>query len=368
MKWQPPKDAVEVTAPATWQPPADAVVAPTPVAAPPQKKEAPGWFEPGSKSEALVRGFSQGATLGFGDELQALIRSIGSEQTYQQLRDEERAANAAAAQKNTGTYMLGNVAGSLPSALSITGLGKAAATRQAATSGRSVLAEQILANPANRTIGAIAARGGAVGAAGGLGAGTGDAQSQLTSAAIGAGLGAAVPAAISGAGLATRNVAAKIADVGKTTGRPIATAAAATEAQRRSKDALAGGVAGGIAGVTGAVPFMEGVVGGALAGAAGLPISTSAQIAAPFVRTAANVATRPAAGLATATTLALQNISGQQARKIAGQADQQIQQAVAAGQPSYAATFTALQQPAVRVAQQKLEEEPEEDEDEDETE
>jgi len=55
-----------------------------------------------------------------------------------------------------------------------------------------------------------------------------------------------------------------------------------------------------------------------------------------------------------ATALALQNMSGRQARAQLSDADAQIQRAVSAGQPEYAATFQALQDPATRAAQRKI--------------
>lgn len=77
-----------------------------PVQAPPAPEE-PGWFEPGSKSEAVVRGFSQAATMGFGDEIQAGVRSLLGQGDYSQLRDQERAANVAAAEANPGSSLAG---------------------------------------------------------------------------------------------------------------------------------------------------------------------------------------------------------------------------------------------------------------------
>lgn len=58
-----------------------------------------------------------------------------------------------------------------------------------------------------------------------------------------------------------------------------------------------------------------------------------------------------------ATVMALRNMTGQDATRVVNQANQQVQQAVAQGQPDYAATFQALQAPEVRVAAQKVEEE-----------
>lgn len=80
---------------------------------------APEWFQPGSKSEAVVRGAANAATFGFGDEIQALIRTIGDKRTYKELRDEQRAANAASQEENPWSYGAGGVAGSLPQGLAI---------------------------------------------------------------------------------------------------------------------------------------------------------------------------------------------------------------------------------------------------------
>lgn len=85
----------------------------TPVA----PKYEPDFLMPGSKSEAFVRGFSNAATFGFGDEIQAGIRSMmpGSP-TYKELRDQERKANDAASTANPWSYMGGNVVAALPQA------------------------------------------------------------------------------------------------------------------------------------------------------------------------------------------------------------------------------------------------------------
>ena len=107
----------------------------------------PGWFEPGSKSEAIVRGASQGATLGFGDEIQAAIRAGASKLTgdqrpvsdiYTQLRDEERAANKAAQEANPKSYGAPEVIASMPAYMAGgagAGTIKGAAATTAAVSG-----------------------------------------------------------------------------------------------------------------------------------------------------------------------------------------------------------------------------------------
>ena len=87
--------------------------------------------------ESALRGFSQGATLGFGDEIQAGFRAAKQKLTgedtrpygevYTSLRDQERAANAASATDNPVTHFVSNLVGGVPSALAGGGSAKAAA-------------------------------------------------------------------------------------------------------------------------------------------------------------------------------------------------------------------------------------------------
>lgn len=149
----------------------------------------PGFLEPGSKSAAFVQGIGQGATLGFGEEIAAGLSAIMPQkgksrsfkqiaEDYRRIRDEERARNAAAAEQNPGSYLAGNVAGSvaLPgmAAAKTVGLGAKIAT------GAKV--------------------GAATGAAAGLGTGEGGVADQLSSAAAGAAIGGTVGAAVPVAG------------------------------------------------------------------------------------------------------------------------------------------------------------------------
>jgi len=84
----------------------------------PQVNEGPGWFQPGSRSDAAVRGFSNAATFGFGDEAQAFLRSLSGQGSYKDLRDQERAANEAAATgPHSGYNLAGNVVGAIPQGL-----------------------------------------------------------------------------------------------------------------------------------------------------------------------------------------------------------------------------------------------------------
>lgn len=89
----------------------------------PTPAEEPGWFEPGSKSEAALRGFSQGATIGLGKYIQAPINAIGADDKksyWQNIKDSvagEDAANKASADANPLSYGAGNLVGSAPSVL-----------------------------------------------------------------------------------------------------------------------------------------------------------------------------------------------------------------------------------------------------------
>lgn len=76
-----------------------------------------------SRAEAATRAFSQGATLGFGDEIQAGIRAVGKKITgdessvgdlYTRLRDEERAANKSASEAYPAMYGSLDIAASAP--------------------------------------------------------------------------------------------------------------------------------------------------------------------------------------------------------------------------------------------------------------
>lgn len=73
----------------------------------------PGWFEPGSKSEAAVRGFAQGATLGLAPKISAYLSPGDTNANLAAYL----AANRAAAEANPKTSMASNLIGSLPSTL-----------------------------------------------------------------------------------------------------------------------------------------------------------------------------------------------------------------------------------------------------------
>ena len=97
----------------------------------------PGWFEPGSTSEALTRGFANASTLGAGKYIQAPIYSaIGamtgpSKFSWNDIMSRinaEKEANADAAKTNPVAYTAGSVVGSLPQAAGIASVARAAPT------------------------------------------------------------------------------------------------------------------------------------------------------------------------------------------------------------------------------------------------
>lgn len=152
-------------------------------------------FEP-TRTEAALRGASQGLTLGFGDELSAATGAVfggGGEGTfserYRRLRDAERGQQRLARERFPGTTIAAEIGGGLLT-------GGAGAGRAAAG--------QTLRQAVPRLAGVGAAEGGAIGAGlseddltrGEVGGFAGDV---ATGAATGAALGAALPAA--GAGL-----------------------------------------------------------------------------------------------------------------------------------------------------------------------
>lgn len=63
--------------------------------------------------ESMLRGASQGLTLGFGDEIVGGLESAFTDKSYTQARDESRLANEAARAANPATYLGSEVAGSI---------------------------------------------------------------------------------------------------------------------------------------------------------------------------------------------------------------------------------------------------------------
>lgn len=62
----------------------------------------------------LLRQLEQGATFGFGDELNARVRSTAGDETYEKALEDERAANEAFSRENPWTATGAQIAGSIP--------------------------------------------------------------------------------------------------------------------------------------------------------------------------------------------------------------------------------------------------------------
>jgi hypothetical protein len=162
--WKPPaKDKVE------WTPPAADKVD-SPVVAPNGPAE-PDWFMPGSKSEAVVRGFSNAATLGLAPKIANVVSKVTGANWDDQVKADKKAA-----EDNFWSYMGGNVLGAVPQGL--------AAARTALAAGPG-LARQALG-------------GGTVGAGFGAASGAGNSDSLAEvpkNAAMGGAMGGAMGAA-----------------------------------------------------------------------------------------------------------------------------------------------------------------------------
>lgn len=88
-----------------------------------------------SQLESSLRGAAQGAFFGFADEATAAAEALFSDKSYDQARDESRAAYDAAQAANPATFMAGNIGGSLATSF-IPGLGVLNAAKGATTAGR----------------------------------------------------------------------------------------------------------------------------------------------------------------------------------------------------------------------------------------
>lgn len=373
-KWTPPKDeAWTPPADEAWTPPAgDTVVEGAAVTAPSSPKAEPGWFEPGSKSEAVVRGLSQGATLGFGDEIQALIRSVTGPETYTQLRDEQRAANDASRNANPGTYTAANLAGSAPAFLA--GPGALAGTG---------------------TVARAAGGMGAVSGAAALGGSQGSASEQLADAALGATTGAVLGGAAQGissvagrAADALKGIGAKAPSLAETAASmPGAGAAKVIAANRAAaskgvqlindnkllRGVVGAGVGAGTAKLTGTDPTVGAVL-GAFGGSrakdlAPIVQSVAGKAVARGLGTGARIvqgATGPAARAAAAslTTQALTEMSKRKAQSVVKTGEARIAEAVEQGRPEYAAQFEQMNSPTYRAAASKVREDEDDEEDE----
>lgn len=317
--------------------------------------EEPGWFQPGSKSEALLRGTTQGASLGFADELASAIRALSPVQInanekgnptigwnsefgdYNKIRDDARAADANAATKNPGSYFTGEVAGSLPQYA----LGGAAITKALPNAGRF-------------------ARGVATGSSIGAGSGLGNSEADWQTSegakkalidttkggAIGAAAGAIPAASVipKGAGAASQFIGQKVVGTGLGgaigAGTAIAEGKDAGEVLKRLGLGAAGGF-GGAQVLKKTIPKVANKVAGVMA---------------------SNVGAAGSMSLAEA----INSWSNADARKVVAEGNREIEAEVAKGKPTYAAIYTQLNRPEFNAAVSKVSSGTEKDEDDEE--
>jgi hypothetical protein len=135
------------------------------------------------RGEALLRGASQGATFGGGDEVIARIMSLRPDMTYEQALEFTRQGNAQAQETRPGTYLAGNIAGGAIATVPLAGVS---------------------------TIGGGVKAGAAIGATQGFLSGEGGLQNRLTSGAVGGAIGGviggAIPAVAQAVGAGVRHV------------------------------------------------------------------------------------------------------------------------------------------------------------------
>lgn len=156
-----------------------------------------------SKTDSLIKGVGQGATLGFGDELSGAV-SAGMDkllfsdlyegqsfsQRYEARRDQRREENKQAQEANPGTYLTGEMVGGL-------------------STGASSMAR----NGAALTMGQIAKTGAAIGGAGGAGYSEGETIGEVAAdTAVGAGAGAAFGVALPAAGAGINRAVTQFSD------------------------------------------------------------------------------------------------------------------------------------------------------------
>ncbi len=104
-------------------------------------KDLPPATPPPSKMESFGRGALQSASLNFGDEFIGGVESAFTDKTYEQARDESRAANARAEKTNPKSYFTGEIGGGLATA-AIPGLGAVKTLKGAMAAGAGLSALQ----------------------------------------------------------------------------------------------------------------------------------------------------------------------------------------------------------------------------------
>lgn len=87
------------------------------------KSEEPGWFQPGSKSDAAVRGFAQGATLGLAPRISAGVNTLMSGGNFGDRLKQYLAADKAASEAHPVISTVGNIVGGAPSMIASGGGG-----------------------------------------------------------------------------------------------------------------------------------------------------------------------------------------------------------------------------------------------------
>lgn len=378
--WAPPDDEIITPEASSWTPPEGDVV----VTAESEKPQDPriqpqasydaspretgllDKFASGGKLASAMLGATQGMTLGFGDEIGAGVQSLVSGTKYKDELAKRRAQIEENKGANPGTYRAAEFAGAAPA---------------------------FLAGGAGPSIGRAALGTAAVGGASGLGNAEGSAEEQARQAA----LGAIVGGAAGGAGRALtsggQSVINKFGGGAERAAKALIDRLGLTQGQVSN---VAGNIAGNASGASRALPAVGSAgasdatkrLGAGAASATGtLALGGSARdaalagiggaIAGPSIMgkvvqkgaqrigsAAVNAATNR--GTVNVTTQALLEMSRPQAKKAVAAGNAQIEEAVANGQPAYAAKFTALQNPTYRQGTVvEAEDEDEDDEDED---
>lgn len=149
---------------AAYSPQAQTPVTPAPVPVAPAA-------EPPGKLEALGRGFLQGGTLRFADELAGVVGKVFTNKTYAQARDEYRASDKAAQQAHGGYFGAGEVGGGLATSLipggGLAKVGLTGAKAAAAAAGLTGAAQAVGSSESSNAgeLAGEALKGGAIGAA-----------------------------------------------------------------------------------------------------------------------------------------------------------------------------------------------------------
>lgn len=126
-------------------------------------------LEKASKTSSFIRGAAQGLTMGAADEITGFVESLFTDKTYEQARDESRAAYDKAERDNPAISLAGDAAGILASAILSGGAGAAAnvAARGAASAITKAAASKAGKNMVKALLKSKAVRAGTAVASGG---------------------------------------------------------------------------------------------------------------------------------------------------------------------------------------------------------